>query len=338
MDADSAQIGGRAGAAPGARAARAGLAAAPVLFLLLFLIYPLARILALGLSPAAGTVLGALRQAAGDTDLGAVLLSSARPGAAVHRAHPRRGSARCLDIRQVSIPRQGASPGAAHDSLCPADRRGGLGIRGADRLGRPAGKGGRSGDGLRQHPAQPHADASGSAARPRLLQCVPRGADRRRGVVRAGPAHGRGCPGAGGWPRRLLCARHAAPPPALHRRGLDADLRLLLFELRGDPHTRRPPDLHPGDGDLSSGRLHVRSSRCGASFGSPARRDRGRDVRLFPAAGALERDPEPEAAGHHRAQAAGRGGMAARCRLRDHPHDRPDPPHGLAHPRILSHP
>ena len=68
MDADSAQIGGRTG--------RAGLAAVPVLFLLLFLIYPLARMLALGISPVASAGMDALRQAAVDTDLGPLLLKS----------------------------------------------------------------------------------------------------------------------------------------------------------------------------------------------------------------------------------------------------------------------
>jgi thiamine transport system permease protein len=77
MDADSAEIGGRSRAAFGARAARACLAAAPVLFLLLFLGYPLARILALGFAPVASTGLAALRQLAVDTDLGPLIVSSA---------------------------------------------------------------------------------------------------------------------------------------------------------------------------------------------------------------------------------------------------------------------
>ena len=74
MVADRAQVRAGIGTAAGARAA---FAAVPVLFLVIFLIYPLVRILALGFGPIAQTGLGAIRQAAVDTDLGRLLLSSA---------------------------------------------------------------------------------------------------------------------------------------------------------------------------------------------------------------------------------------------------------------------
>ena len=60
-----------------AAGAPAAFAAVPILFLVIFLIYPLARILALGFGPVAQSGLRAIGQAARDTDLGRLLLASA---------------------------------------------------------------------------------------------------------------------------------------------------------------------------------------------------------------------------------------------------------------------
>ncbi len=84
MDADRAAVGAPAALrVPGPHrgtvgtAARAASLAVPVLFLCVFLIYPLARILAMGFGPVARGGVGILLSAAADSRLGRVLLASA---------------------------------------------------------------------------------------------------------------------------------------------------------------------------------------------------------------------------------------------------------------------
>jgi thiamine transport system permease protein len=78
MDADRPQVGGRGTAARALpRLGAAGLGGLPVLFICLFLIYPLGRILAVGLAPILAGGSAALRSVAADTDIGRLLLASA---------------------------------------------------------------------------------------------------------------------------------------------------------------------------------------------------------------------------------------------------------------------
>jgi thiamine transport system permease protein len=82
MDADHPPVGGRhgaGGAAPGraSRAAAAAFGGLPVLFLCLFLLYPLSRILGMGLGPLIAGGADAVRKVCADTDIGRLLLASA---------------------------------------------------------------------------------------------------------------------------------------------------------------------------------------------------------------------------------------------------------------------